>query len=228
MTQKRYDNNVILVYGDLHFPFHDKRAFDFLNDLNNAYRPDRVIDLGDTSDSYSFSRYPKSPEAMSTSEEIKKLRKGIKTLSSIFPKVDVMKSNHTDRLYSKSSIAGIPREFIVSYKDLLGAPADWKFHKDLTLTVDNTREKIYFCHERGSNVLQLAKSLGMSAVMGHVHSQFGVQYFSNPLRTMFAAQCGCLVSDKGVAFEYNKANLFRPLKGALVIIDGVPELKRLV
>lgn len=228
MTTKRYDNNIILAYGDLHFPFHDKRAFDFLAQLKDEYNPDRVIDLGDTSDSYSFSRYPKSPEAMSVSEEIKKLRKNIKTLSSIFPKVDVMKSNHCDRLYSKATVSGIPRELIVPYKDLLGAPDGWKWHKDLTLTVDKTREKIYFCHERGSNVLQLAKALGISTVMGHVHSGFGVQYFANPLRTMFAAQCGCLVSDKGVAFAYNKHNLFRPMKGCVVIIDGVPELKRLV
>lgn len=228
MATKRYDNNVILVYGDLHFPFHDKRAFDFLAQLKDEYQPDRVVDLGDTADAYSFSRYPKSPSAMSASEEIKKLRKCVGTLASIFPRVEVMKSNHTDRLYSKATISGIPRELIVSYKELLGAPEGWKFHKDLTLTVDKTREKIYFCHERGSDVYRLAKSMGMSAVMGHQHNSFGLQYFSNPIKTMFAAQCGSLISDKGYAFAYNKANLFRPMKGAIIIVDGVPELKRLV
>ena len=224
---KRYDNNIILAYGDLHFPFHDKRAFDFLAQIKKYYNPDRVIDLGDTSDSYNFSRYPKSPEAMSTSEEIKKLRKCVQTLASIFPRVDIMKSNHCDRLYSKATVAGIPRELIVPYRDVLQAPEGWKWHKDLTLTVDKTREKIYFCHERGSNVMTLAKGLGMNTVMGHVHSGLGIQYFANPLGIKFAAQCGCLVSDRGVPFEYNKRNFFRPMKGCFIIIDGVPEIRRL-
>ena len=52
----------------------------------------------------------------------------------------------------------------------------------------------------------------------------GIQYFANPLKTMFAATTGCLISDKGCPFSYNKANLYRPMKGALIIIDGVPEL----
>lgn len=225
--KKRYDNNIILAYGDCHFPFHDSRTFDFLAQLKDEYKPDRVIDLGDTSDSYNFSRYPKSPEGISTSEEIKKLRKCIKTLGSIFPKVDIMKSNHCERLYFKATVAGIPRELIKPYKEILEAPEGWKWHRDLTLTVDKTREKIYFCHERGSDVLRLAKVLGISTVMGHVHSGLGIQYFANPLRTMFAAQCGCFCKDKGVPYEYNKGNLFRPLKGCIIIIDGVPEIRRL-
>lgn len=225
--KRRYDNNIILAYGDCHFPFHDSRTFDFLNDLNNEFKPDRVIDLGDTSDSYSFSRYPKSPEAMSISEEIKKLRKCVRKLGSIFPKVDIMHSNHCSRLYSKATVSGIPRELIMPYKQVLEAPEEWRWYKDLCLTVDKTREKIYFCHERGSNVLSLAKALGISTVMGHVHSGLGIQYFANPLRTMFAAQCGCLISDTGVPYEYNKANLFRPMKGCIIIIDGVPGIRRL-
>ena len=224
---RRYENNRILVYGDLHLPFHDKRSFDFLAQLKDEYKPDRVIDLGDTADSYNFSRYPKTPDSMSVSEEIKKLRKCVGTLASIFPKVDIMKSNHCERLYSKATVAGIPREFIKPYREVLEAPDTWKWHRDLTLTVDKTREKIYFCHERGSDVMRLAKSLGISTVMGHCHSGFGIQYFANPLRTMFAAQCASLISDRGAPFAYNKAHFYRPLKGAIVIIDGVPEMIRL-
>lgn len=227
MTTKRYDNNIILAYGDLHFPFHDKRAFDFLAQIKDDYRPDRIIDLGDTSDQYSFSRYPKDPRALSITEELQKLRKCIKTLGKLFPKVDIMTSNHCERMYSKATLSGIPRELLKPYREIIEAPEGWRWYKELTLTVDKTREKIYFCHERGSNVLQLAKTIAMNTIMGHVHSGFNIQYFHNPLKQMFAVQCGCLISDEGVPYQYNKHNIFRPVKGAVVIIDGTPNLIKL-
>ena len=547
-SNKRYDNNRILVYSCLHFPFHDKRVFDFLNELEREYRFDRVIDLGDTVDQYSFSRYTKSPAALSASEEIKRAKKCIATLGSIFPRVDVMSSNHCfddkteiltknkgfikfselsyedfvgtynkeskeieyqkpsyihnedydgdmihinsfsrdllitpehrlfvskgttknykmvyakdliskksyrvyqkdsgintneeydisdaklriigwyltdasqsgnqifffqrkskytdissildslgisyniyekdcsrithicgkklkktpenqivltcnnflkdivpdrytipewmfslsqrqidilldvmvqadgtfldyrngeykvlygtelflnqvqilltfsgykaaiksyrekdwklniikrtdscidnfykrfkiekysgkiycatvpndtlvvrrngkisitgncDRLYSKAMINGIPREYIKPYREILEAPQDWKWYKDLSITIDKTRDKVYFCHEKGANALSLAKSISMNVVMGHLHATAGVNYFNNPLKEMFAVQTGCLVSDKGPPFEYNKKHVFRPVKAACIIIDGVPEIRRL-
>lgn len=224
---KRYGNNCILVYGDLHLPFHDKRAFDFLADLNREFKPDRVIDLGDQTDQYCFSKYPKDPKALSITEEMKRLRKGIKTLASIFPSMWILESNHCGRLYSKATISGIPREFILPYRDLIGAPDGWRWHKDLTLTVDKTRERIYFCHERGNNVLQLAKSIAMNTVQGHFHNGMSVQYFANPIKEMFAVQCPCLISDEGPPFAYNKRGIYRPLKGAVVIIEGTPSIVRL-
>lgn len=227
MGRKRYDNNIILCYGDLHLPYHDKGAFDFLAQVNDYYKPDRVIDMGDLADQYNFSRYPKDPTALSTTDELRLLRKGVKTLISLFPKLDLLTSNHCERLYSKATISGIPRELILPYKDILGAPDNWRWHKEMTLTVDKTRQKIYFVHERGSNVLALAKSIAMNTVMGHVHSGMGIQYFANPIRTMFAAQNPCLASDEGPSFSYNKHNIYRPLRGCIVIIDGVPEIVRM-
>lgn len=226
--KKRYDNNRILAYSCLHFPFQDRHTFDFLADLKREYEFDRVIDLGDTLDQYCFSRYPKDPKGLSINEEIKKARKAVAILSSIFPKVEVMQSNHCERLYSKATLSGIPREFMRPYRELIGAPDGWRWHKDLTLTIDKTREHTYFCHERGNSPINLAKSIGMNVVHGHIHNSMGIQYFANPLKTMFAATTGCLISDKGCPFSYNKANLYRPMKGALIIIDGVPELKRLI
>ena len=225
--KKRYDNNIILAYSCLHFPFQHKDAIDFLAYINKEYKPDRVIDLGDTLDQYNFSRYPKDPSGLSISSEMKKSRKCVAELGKLFPKVDVMSSNHCERLYSKATSGGIPREFIKPYKELIGAPDGWKWHTDLTLTVDKTREKIYFCHERSSNPLALAKSIGMNVVHGHLHASQGVQYFANPLRQLFAVTTGCLISDEGAPFKYNKSNLFRPICGAVVIVDGDPIILRL-
>lgn len=227
MSRKRYDNNIILCYGDLHLPYHDKRAFDFLAQVNDYYKPDRVIDMGDLADQYNFSRYPKDPTALSTTDELRLLRKGVKTLSSIFPKIDLLTSNHDNRLYSKATISGIPRELIVPYKEMVGAPDNWRWHKSITLTIDKTRDRVYFVHDPGSSVFNLAKSISMNTVAGHIHSAMGVQYFANPLKQMFAAQTGCFISDEGAPFEYNKKGIYRPLRGCIVIIDGVPEIVRM-
>ena len=227
MTTRRYENNIILAYSCLHLPYQDKGAFDFLAELKAEYRPDRIIDLGDDLDQYNFSRYPKDPSGQSLNEELKKARKGVATLASIFPKQEVMASNHCERMYSKATAGGIPREFLKPYRELIGAPDGWKWHRDYTLTVDSTREKIYFCHERGSSPVALAKAIGISVVHGHLHNTQMIHRFCNPIRELFAATTGCLIDDKGPPFAYNKANLYRPMKGALLIIEGKPEMKYL-
>lgn len=62
--------------------------------------------------------------------------------------------------------------------------------------------------------------MGMSAVQGHYHEKFGVQYWANSLGLYFAAQTGCLVDDHSLAMSYNNTNLKRPLIGCLIIIEG--------
>ena len=103
---KRYTNNVVLAFGDTHFPYHHKYALEFLADLKSKYEPDRVIHMGDILDIYSVSSFPTDIDHPdSWTQEIKKARKVLKELYKIFPEVDVLESNHDDRAYKKSRVA---------------------------------------------------------------------------------------------------------------------------
>lgn len=206
-------------------PYEHKRTFEFLADTAATFKPDRFVCTGDLLDMYSVSIYPKSPSHPdSWPDELKKGRKKIKRLGQLFPDLEVCESNHDDRAYKKSRIAGVPREFLIPYKEVIGAPKAWKWHRDLTLTVDATREQIFFAHTKAGGSLTCAKELGMTTVLGHQHTLFGAHSFKpvRKRRPVWGVDCGCLVSDKGSPFSYNKTYRGRPVTGCFIIAEGNP------
>ena len=219
---KRLLNNCTLLFGDTHFPYEDKRFWTAIDEANKYYNFDRVIHTGDLLDQYNFSAYPKAPTAEPVNKELAKAKKCIASLGIIFPSMDIVSSNHDDRLYKAGTIAGIPKEIIRPYAEVIGAPKGWKWHKDLTITIDATREQLYIAHTKTGTTLGLSKAMGMSVAVGHKHNNFGIQYYNVNKKDRFAIDVGCNISDKGPPFDYNKGNLFRPLRGMWVILDGVP------
>lgn len=225
MTTRRYLNNTIMVFGDTHFPYERKGSLEFLRDVRDTYNPDRVVCTGDILDQYHISIYPKDlKHPDSWPEELKKSRKKIKLLSNIFPELQVLESNHDDRAYKKSRIAGVPREFLVPYRDVIGAPDSWKWHRDLTLTVDSTREQIFFAHTVAGGCLTCAKDLNMTVVLGHQHTKFAATGFRPRKKTIWGIDAGSLVSDKGSPYSYNKAFRGRPINGCVILRGGEPLL----
>ncbi len=224
MTTKRYTNNCILAFGDTHFPYQHKDALRFLKDVRDFYNPDRIVCLGDILDLYSISIYPKDIDHPdSWHDEIKKGRKQVSKLADLFPHMEVLSSNHDDRMAKKSRVAGIPRDCIVPYTTVIGAPDTWKWHRSLTLTVDSTREHIFFAHTIAGGALTCAKDLRMSVVLGHAHTKFGAEAFRpNKNKLLWGIDAGCLISDKGAPYSYNKMQRGRPINGCVIIQDGVP------
>lgn len=223
---KRYDNNRCLAFGDLHFPYAVKGWYDFLEGINTYYKPDRVICMGDLLDIYSVSSYPKDMDHPdSWTEEIKQARKDVAKLASLFPTMDILHSNHDSRVYKRSTLNGIPREFLVPYKQVIGAPEAWKFHNDLRITVDQDRSNWHFAHTINAGAAAASKQLGVSVAVGHSHTKFGATAFNNGKHNLWGVDTGCLVSDKGSPFSYNKNQIGRPIRGAVVILGGLPYLE---
>ena len=226
---KRYENNCILAFGDTHAPYAHKDALEFLREVSEYYKPDRVVHLGDILDVYSVSSYPTDPDHPDTwSQEIKKARLWLEGLYELFPDVEVMESNHDDRAYKKSRLSGIPREYLVPFKDIIGAPDGWSWHESLNLTVDSTRDKVLFRHTMTGGSLVAAKDLARTVVLGHSHSKFGATAFSpRKGKVHWGVDAGCLISDKGSPFKYNKGDRSRPIQGCAIIQEGQPILVRL-
>lgn len=222
---KRYTNNSILVYGDIHAPYHHPDTLDFLRDTARTYSPDRIIDLGDDLDMYTVSDYPKDIEHEDNwNAEFKKGRKFIQQLGTLFPDQEVLSSNHCDRAYKKSRVAGVPREFLIPFLKVIDAPVGWRLKDYIRLTVDSTRQHWLFQHTMISGSLEAAKNLGVSVCLGHSHTKFGIQSFHNGFNHLYGVDAGCLISDKGSPFAYNKNQIGRPIRGCVVILEGIPQL----
>lgn len=218
------DSSSILIISDMHIPYHHKDTLDFLSDLKAKYKPTRIVCMGDELDKHSLSFHSSDPNLSSAGEELENSLPTIAQLKKLFPKMDLLESNHGSLLYRKAKHHGIPVQYLKSYNEVLGVDDKWRWHFDLTLTLPNG-QPCYFHHGKSGDVLKLSQAMGMNAVQGHFHEKMAVQYWANPLGLYFGLQTGCLIDDESLAFSYNNVNLKRPLIGTAVIVDSVPILE---
>lgn len=218
------DNTRVLVIPDLHFPYCHPDSLDFLHKLKKLLNPTRVICLGDELDYHAMSFHDSDPDLDSSGAELVKALGYIDTLHDLFPKMDLMDSNHGSMAYRKAKHHGMPRHLLKSYNEVLCVPSeDWKWHDKLVLTLPSG-ENVVFGHYFGADVMRASQSMGMSIVQGHAHSSFEIRYWQNHMGLHFGATVGCLIDDKSMAFAYNKLQIKRPIMGAMFIENSIPQL----
>lgn len=180
--------------------------------------------MGDITDSYAFTRYPKDPEYDECfSVEFQAVRDCVKVLHDLCPDLTIVRSNHDDRLWDRAKSAGIPRSVILPFMEVIGAKGfDWKLVDDLLVDISGT--DWYFAHYRGVNVLRVASDAGVSVAQGHAHTRFSTQSTTSFRGRIWGVECGCLLGDDRHAFAYNKTSMIRPNLGCVLIERGVPRL----
>lgn len=214
-------NKVILCISDLHAPYHHPDAIRFLAAIKKKYKPDRVISMGDEADKHALSFHDSDPDLASAGDELKATIKALQPLYKLFPKMDIIDSNHGSLAYRKALSNGIPTSYIRPYGEVLKSPKGWIWHNDLKFRMSDGNE-VYFHHGLSSNILKVVREYSLCVVQGHYHNSAGVQYASTPDKLLWGLQTGCLIDDKSRAFAYNKTTLGRPLIGTGIIIDGQP------
>ena len=217
------NNSRVLVIGDIHAPYSHPDTIAFLREVKKKYKPDRVIQIGDEVDMHAISFHGADPDLLSPSDELKSAIKKLQPLYRLFPRVDLIESNHGSLVFRKGKAHGLPRHVFKSYREILEAPKGWRWHFDLTIKLSNGTE-CYFHHGKSSNPMAMSKNMSMSAVCGHHHSIFSINYWANPCGLYFQMFTGCLINDKSLALAYNKSDLTRPIIGSGIIIDGHPKL----
>lgn len=218
------DNSRILFISDLHIPFHHQDSFDFLRHLKKKYNPTRVICLGDECDQHSLSYHESDPDLYSAGHELEISLPFIQELEELFPKMDILESNHGSLIWRKAKTNGIPKHYIKSYQDVLGVGDGWKWHFDMTVTLPDGSQ-CYVHHGKSTDVLKLSQQMGMSAVQGHYHTDLGARYWANPNGLYFGMQCGCLIDRESYAFAYANVNIKKQLIGTGLIIDSLPVIE---
>lgn len=213
----------IFVWGDRHQPYGHKDTVSFLIACKKKYNPDLVIDIGDGEDVHGMNFHEKDEDLLSAGHELQEAIRINKLLYEEFPEVMACESNHSSLFFRRGKHHGFPRHVLKEYRDILEAPAGWTLHHEIIVQMSNGK-KVLFCHGYGSNVLRVSQQRGISTVQGHHHSKQGIQYWANYDGVYFAAQVGCLIDDKSMAFAYNKLTPERPLLGCLIIENGIPKV----
>lgn len=226
-VDREEDNSRILLISDMHIPYHHPDLIAFLQHLKDKYNPTRVICLGDEVDKHAMSYHDSDPDLPSAGDELRKSLPVIEQLFKMFPKMDIIESNHGSLVWRKAKTFGIPKHYIRSYNDVLGVDDGWRWSFDLTITLPNG-QKCYIHHGKSSDVIKLSQQMGMCAVQGHYHESFKIDYWGNPTGLYWGMQCGCLIDDDALAFSYNNVNLKRPIIGTGLIIDSQPVLEAML
>jgi len=224
---RKFPNERILVISDTHFPYEDERMWDFIQLMKMKHVPDMVVHTGDIVDFYAASRYPKDPDHPdSFPNELIKIKKSVKRLARIFPKMRVTVGNHDFRLRARSQNAGLPVSTVKSLPRVLGAPKGWRFYEEeMTLSVESTGEKITFAHHLGANTTLEAQRLGRTVLTGHQHSKGHVTAFNNGESIYFGCNVPNLINNTGAPFSYTTLSHINPVRGCIIINSGIPNLE---
>lgn len=220
----RYDNRRILIISDTHFPYHHHDAIPFLNAMHRKYDFTRIIHVGDEIDLHSASFHDKDPNLYGASHELEKAIGELRKLYALFPKVEIMESNHGALYKRKIKHHGLPESILRSSREILEAPKGWVWKEDVLIKLPNG-QLVYVCHGKSSNALAMSKQLGMCTVNGHFHTQFGIQKWSTPFTTNWAMVVGCLIDKNSRAYGYQKNEVMKPVIGCGMIIDSQPRLE---
>ena len=219
-------NSRVLVISDTHAPYQHQDTIRFLSKIKEDYEPTRVIHIGDELDNHAMSYHETETSLYSAGEELKRGRDVIWAIEDLYPKVDVMESNHGSLAFRKARTSGIPKEYIKDYSEVLKTK-HWNWHQDLTITLPN-KQPCHFHHGKSANSMTYLLAMGMCCVEGHFHEKYNIQYHGTSERLLWVIATGCLVDDYSLAMAYNNCNLKRPIIGCSIIIDSQPRLLPMV
>jgi hypothetical protein len=186
-------------------------------------RQDGHVSVSGNCDYHAISFHDHNPDLPSPGDELEQAIESLKPIMKLFPKMDILESNHGSLVMRKAMANGLPKHFFKSYRDILHAPKGWNWHFDMVIKLPTGME-CYFHHGKNKNPLKVAQSMGMCYVGGHYHEDFSILFYSNPNQLNFAMQVGCLVDKDSLAMAYAKNNLKRPIIGCAMIVEGIPLL----
>ena len=215
----------VLLVSDLHIPYEHKDSWDFLSALKQKYKKDidLVVGMGDELDQHAISFHESNPDLYSAGHELSVAQDKIQTLYKMFPKMKLLHSNHSSLIYRRALKHGLPKAYFKSYNEFLGVGKGWEWVDDLTITLSDGQE-CFFTHGLSADVLKVAMQYGKNVSQAHFHTKFSVSYFSNPDKLVWSLQCGSLIDQKSMAFDYAKNFKTRFIVGTAMIINGQPKL----
>lgn len=163
----------ILLFGDVHRPFHDQTAWKLLLRVGRALKPKHLVCMGDYLDAYSISSHSKHPDRVRhLKQEIADAHKGLDDLDRLgAPHKVFMEGNHCDRMRRYLEDKAPELFGLVDIPSLLRLPErGWTFtpYKHATRL-----GKLWLTHDVGSagrfSTYKALDTFQHSVVTGHAH-----------------------------------------------------------
>jgi hypothetical protein len=191
----------VLIIPDLHEPCTHPGAFDFICRVRDLVCPSRIVFIGDVVDWHGVNFHAKHPSGPGPKDEYMLALEGVQRWYREFPEAEVMIGNHDERPIRMAEANAIPGALLRDYAEVWQTPGwDWKFETRI--------DGVYYFHGTGRSGINPAanvmKDMGMSVVMGHVHSVAGCKWGASPEERRFGMDVGCLVDDRLYAFAYGR------------------------
>lgn len=212
------DKDNILVIPDTHFPFEKEGLLEHCREIQEKYKCGRVVHIGDEVDNCAVSQWEKDPDGFSAGTEASLAQEKMKIWYKVFPEVFVCIGNHTARPFRLAKANGMPKKFVKSYEEAWEAPKGWKWSENWEF------DDVLYTHGTGfsgsSAAITIATRHRQNTVIGHIHSQAGIQYSASKIDLVWGMQVGGSLDDKSYAAYYAKDQLRKSIVGCGVVLKG--------
>lgn len=196
----------VLVFGDLHAPYHHRLALDFLKRVHRDYgcRED-VVCTGDLFDFHAMSRHVTETDAASPLEEYERALEFAARVGELFPKGVLVLGNHDLIPQRQMKELGLIEQLLKNPNDMYGLPKGWRIEP-----LKHIIQPWDVLVQHGVNTSGVGGALnkatieGCSFVMGHAHSEAGIHFLANHREVKFGLNTGCLCDNTAIAMRYAK------------------------
>jgi predicted phosphodiesterase len=218
----------IVVVSDLQIPYHDPRAVYNLIDFIKRYKPDRVVSIGDEIDLPQVSKWEKGRMGEYAGTIGKDRDATVKILEQLRV-TDVIRSNHTDRLFNyiasyAPGLYGIPE---LQLENFLRLPELGITYWRKPMPIAPNWVAVHGDHGRisqvaGQTALKQALQHGKSLVCGHTH-RLGLSSVTEASggivgRILTGLEVGNLMNFKAASYTHGSANWQQGF--GLLYVDG--------
>jgi len=205
-----------LALACTHIPFEHPQFLAFCKRIYKAYDCKRVVHLGDLVDNHAISYHEHDPDGWAPEDEMKKADKHLQTWYTAFPKVYICRGNHDALPDRKGKTVGLPRRCFKDFREMWSLPDTWV--DDFEFEFEGVLYKHGTGHTGKYGHINAAIDARQSCVIGHLHSNAGVEYMANSKNVTFGMCVGCGIHKHTYAFEYGKAFRRKPILGAGIIM----------
>jgi predicted phosphodiesterase len=218
----------ICIVSDLQIPYHDPKAVHNLIDFIKRYKPDRVVSIGDEIDLPQVSKWEKGRMGEYAGTIGKDRDATVKILEKLRV-TDVIRSNHTDRLFNyiasyAPGLYGIPE---LQLENFLRLPELGITYWRKPMPIAPNWVAVHGDHGRisqvaGQTALKQALQHGKSLVCGHTH-RLGLSSVTEASggivgRILTGLEVGNLMSFKKAFYTHGSANWQQGF--GLLYVDG--------
>lgn len=213
-----YDDGNVLEISDLHEPFCKDGYLEHCIKIRDKYKCGKVVLIGDEVDLCGVSQWEKDPDGFSAGTEAYKAQEKMKLWYKAFPEAKVCIGNHTARPFRQAKANGIPKKFMKTYEEAWEAPEGWQWGEHWEVN------GVLYTHGTGMSganaAIKLATRYRQNVVIGHIHSEAGIQYSASKIDLVWGKQLGGALDDSSYAAYYAKDQLKKSIVGCGVTIDG--------